>query len=246
MAVSGVWRCIPGSVWLLGFISLEQFCFRLCAGRADVAALRRQEPLPETADELCLVADALAAPADSVFLGARATEHTLKSLSATGALKSWRVLHFATHGLVAGKTKAFSVSHAEPSLLLTPPEKASNEDDGLLTASEVARLEMDADWVILSACNTAAADGSPGAEALSGLASAFLYAGARSLLVSHWYVNSEGAVRLITGAFAELRRDPAIGKAEALRRSFEARIREGGGRGHPSYWAPFIIVGEGG
>jgi len=92
--------------------------------------------------------------------------------------------------------------------LLTPPEKASNEDDGLLTASEVARLEMDADWVILSACNTAAADGSPGAEALSGLASAFLYAGARSLLVSHWYVNSEGAVRLITGAFAELLRDP--------------------------------------
>jgi CHAT domain-containing protein/tetratricopeptide (TPR) repeat protein len=215
-------------------------------GRADLAALRRQEPLPETVDELCQVANALAAPPDSLFLGARATEPTLKSLSTSGALKSRRVLHFATHGLVAGETKAFSVNRAEPALLLTPPETASSEDDGLLTASEVARLEMDADWVILSACNTAASDGSPGAEALSGLASAFLYAGARSLLVSHWYVNSEGAVKLITGAFAELRRDPTIGKAEALRRSIEARIREGGGRAHPSYWAPFAIVGEGG
>jgi CHAT domain-containing protein len=104
---------------------------------------------------------------------------------------------------------------------------------------------MDADWVILSACNTAASDGAPGAEALSGLASAFIYAGARSLLVSHWYVNSESAVKLITGAFAELSRDPVMGKAEALRRSIEARIREGGGRAHPSYWAPFVIVGEG-
>lgn len=214
-------------------------------GKVDVAALRRQEPLPETADELCDVASALAASSDSVFLGARATEQTLKSLSATGALKSWRVLHFATHGLIAGETRAFAFNRAEPSLLLSPPDKASEVDDGLLTASEVARLEMDADWVILSACNTAASDGAPGAEALSGLASAFIYAGARSLLVSHWYVNSEGAVKIITGAFAELSRDPTIGKAEALRRSIEARIREGGGRAHPSYWAPFVIVGEG-
>ncbi|HEY7644998.1 MAG TPA: CHAT domain-containing tetratricopeptide repeat protein [Hyphomicrobiales bacterium] len=214
-------------------------------GRVDVAALRRQEPLPETADELCDVAGALAASPVSVFLGARATESTLKSLSSAGTLKTWRVLHFATHGLVAGETRAFSVNRAEPALLLTPPDKASEEDDGLLTASEVARLEMDADWVILSACNTAASDGAPGAEALSGLASAFIYAGARSLLVSHWYVNSESAVKLITGAFAELSRDPVMGKAEALRRSIEARIREGGGRAHPSYWAPFVIVGEG-
>jgi CHAT domain-containing protein len=154
-------------------------------GRVDVAALRRPEPLPQTADELCDVAGALAASPVSVFLGARATESTLKSLSAAGTLKTWRVLHFATHGLVAGETKSFSVNRAEPALLLTPPDKASEEDDGLLTASEVARLEMDADWVILSACNTAASDGAPGAEALSGLASAFIYAGARSLLVSH-------------------------------------------------------------
>jgi CHAT domain-containing protein len=214
-------------------------------GKVDIAALRRQEPLPETADELCDVASALVASSDSVFLGARATEQTLKSLSAAGALKSWRVLHFATHGLIAGETSAFAFNRAEPSLLLSPPDKASEVDDGLLTASEVARLEMDADLVILSACNTAASDGAPGAEALSGLASAFIYAGARSLLVSHWYVNSEGAVKIITGAFGELSRDPTMGKAEALRRSIDARIREGSGRAHPSYWAPFVIIGDG-
>lgn len=214
-------------------------------GKVNIAALRRQEPLPETADELCDVASALSASSDSVFLGARATEQTVKSLSVAGTLKSWRILHFATHGLIAGETSAFASNRAEPSLLLSPPDKPSEIDDGLLTASEVARLEMDADLVILSACNTAASDGAPGAEALSGLASAFIYAGARSLLVSHWYVNSEGAVKIITGAFAELSRDPTIGKAEALRRSIEARIREGGGRAHPSYWAPFVIVGDG-
>ncbi len=55
----------------------------------------------------------------------------------------------------------------------------------MLTASEIATLDLDADWVILSACNTAAADGTPGAEGLSGMAKAFFYAGARALLVSH-------------------------------------------------------------
>ncbi len=83
--------------------------------------------------------------------------------------------HFATHGLVAGQIRGA----AEPALVLTPPAVASAADDGLLTASEIARfLKLDADWVILSACNTAAGD-SPGAEGLSGLAKAFFYAGAR-------------------------------------------------------------------
>ena len=76
---------------------------------------------------------------------------------------------------------------AEPGLILTPPGEATPEDDGYLSASEIAGLKLDADWVILSACNTAAG-GAEGAEALSGLARAFFYAGARSLLVSHWAV----------------------------------------------------------
>jgi CHAT domain-containing protein/tetratricopeptide (TPR) repeat protein len=211
---------------------------------AEVNVLRRQPPLPETADEVCFVAKALGAAPDAVFLGAAASERKIKSLSASGALKSWRVLHFATHGLVAGETRTLVANRAEPALLLTPPEVASEEDDGLLTASEAANLRLDADWVILSACNTASTDGTPGAEALSGLASAFLYAGARSLVVSHWYINSEAAVSLITRMFGELARQPDISRGEAMRRSMKALVQQGGTKAHPSYWAPFVVVGE--
>src|SRR6185295_14125688 len=110
------------------------------------------------------------------------------------------------------------------------------------------RLRLDADLVILSACNTAAADGAPGAEALSGLARAFLYAGARSLLVSHWPVVSQSAVELTTGLVAAQQADPAIGRAEALRRSQRRAIAgaPAANAAHPLLWAPFVLVGEGG
>ena len=90
-------------------------------------------------------------------------------------------------------------SPASASPRSTPPASATTEDDGLLTASEVTTLALDADWVILSACNTASSDG--GGEALSGLARAFFYAGARALLVSHWAVASDAATRITTDAF---------------------------------------------
>src|SRR5262245_47996272 len=118
-------------------------------------------------------------------------------------------------------------------------------DDGLLTASEVAQLELDADWIVLSACNTAAGEKGD-AEALSGLARAFFYAKARALLVSHWYVVSDAAVKLTTTAFSELRTNPRIGRAEALRRSMTKMITKGmPEEAHPEYWAPFVLVGEG-
>lgn len=126
--------------------------------------------------------------------------------------------------------------------MLTPPQAATDDDDGLLTASEIANLRLDADWVVLSACNTAGGGSTDGGEALSGLARAFFYAGARALLVSHWYVNSNATVSLITRAFAELRDNPGIGRAEALRRSQSAMIAGGE---HPANWAPFVVVGEG-
>lgn len=99
--------------------------------------------------------------------------------------------------------------------------------------------------MVLSACNTASGDGAE-AEALSGLTRAFLYAGSRALVVSHWPVNSEAAVRLVTGTFSELKGNASIGRAEALRRAMLRQVREGGHRTHPSYWAPFVLVGEGG
>jgi CHAT domain-containing protein len=115
-----------------------------------------------------------------------------------------------------------------------------------LSASEIAALKLDADWVILSACNTAGGE-AEGAQALSGLARAFFYAGARALLVSHWYVDSNATVTLIKGAFAELKANPKLGRAEALRRSMLALIDKGSAaKAHPAVWAPFVVVGEGG
>ena len=115
--------------------------------------------------------------------------------------------------------------NAEPGLILTPPEIATPEDDGYLSASEIAALKLDADWVILSACNTAAG-GAEGAEALSGMARAFFYAGARSLLVSHWSVNSNATVKLITKAVSAMTTHSSVGRSEALRRSMIALIRK--------------------
>jgi CHAT domain-containing protein/tetratricopeptide (TPR) repeat protein len=214
-------------------------------GIAKTDALRRQTPLPETADELCSVARYVKAAPESVLLGASATEARVKSLSRSGRLADARILHLATHGLLAGETRMFLASRSEPSLILTPPDTPSEEDDGLLTATEVAALKLDADWVILSACNTASG-GEVGADALSGLARAFFYAGARSLLVSHWAVDSDATVNLITGAVAAMTREPRLTQAEALRRSMLALIATGGREAHPAYWAPFIVVGSSG
>ena len=101
--------------------------------------------------------------------------------------------------------------------------------------------------MILSACNTAAGD-APGAEGLSGLAKAFFYAGARSLLVSHWSVPSISTVKLTTPMLAEAAQHPEIGRAEALRRSMLALLddTENPHFAHPLFWAPFVVVGEGG
>jgi CHAT domain-containing protein len=140
---------------------------------------------------------------------------------------------------------------AEPGLILTPPpkdttdRKALDRDDGILTTSEIATLKLDADWVILSACNTAGGSGET-AEALSGMARAFFYAGARALLESHWEVGSDAAVKLVTRAFAELRATPQVSRADAFRISMRDLIQRGTlAEAHPSQWAPFVVVGEG-
>ncbi len=208
---------------------------------ADVAAIRNQGPLPETADELCGVAADLKADMGEMRLGTRATEAEVKRLSAGGELAMYRVLHFATHGAMAGELD----KDREPGLILTPPATASEEDDGYLSASEIAALKLDADWVILSACNTAAG-GAASAEALSGIARAIIYAGARALLVSHWAVYSDATVKLVARAAAAMARDARVGRAEAMRRAMLALIEKGAPHeAHPAYWAPFVVVGEG-
>jgi CHAT domain-containing protein/tetratricopeptide (TPR) repeat protein len=236
-------RCGPSRVQQVAALPEGRGAIKALArgGLADVAQIKQQVPLPETAIELCAIAETLGVPASEIRLGASATETELKALSSAGRLADYRVVHFATHGALSGEVGGSS----EPGLILTPPGKATDADDGYLTASEIAQMKLDADWVILSACNTAGG-GEQGGEALSGLARAFFYAGARALLVSHWAVDSAATVRLITEAFAQLQRDPKIGRAEAMRRSAIALISSGEPlAAHPAYWAPFVVVGEG-
>jgi CHAT domain-containing protein len=206
---------------------------------ADVEAVRQLPPLPETADELRAVAKDMGASEQDLYLAERDTEPMLRQ----AGLDKYRVIEFATHGLMSGDLEGL----AEPALVLTPPKEASPDDDGLLTASKIAMLRLNADWVVLSACNTAASDGTPDAGGLSGLARAFFYDGTRALLVSNWSVPSEATVKLITGAFGELKKDPTIGRAEAVRRAEMAMLDPANPPeyAHPMMWAPFIVAGEG-
>jgi CHAT domain-containing protein/Tfp pilus assembly protein PilF len=209
---------------------------------ADIAVLRKALPaLPETANELKRVAASVKASDADVVLGPDATETRVKQ----SKLDQYRIVYFATHGLLAGEVSQFAKLNAEPALVLSLPAKPTELDDGLLTASEVAQLKLSADWVVLSACNTAAGD-KPGAEALSGLARAFFYAGGRSLLVSHWEVETNSAVALMTGTFAALAANPQLSHGEALRQSMLAMINhpQQPNLVEPKYWAPFVVVGE--
>lgn len=205
----------------------------------DFDVLRTRLPaLPDTESELRAIGKTVGATDKDLYFGSAANVSNV----AAAKLDDYHIVDFATHGLVAGDVGGLS----EPALVLSIPAQPTAADDGLLTASRVAGLALDADWAVLSACNTAAGD-KPGAEGLSGLARAFFYAGARSLLVSHWPVNSEAAVKLTTGAFAELARTPGLGRAEALRRSMLALIADTSepSNADPTVWAPFALVGEG-
>jgi CHAT domain-containing protein len=209
---------------------------------ADLAELKAAlQPLPETANELERVAASVRADAAAIFLGAAATETRVKQEK----LDQYRIVYFATHGLLAGDVAQLAKLKAEPPRVLSLPDHPTELDDGLLTASEVAQLKLNADWVVLSACNTASAD-KPGAEALSGLARAFFYAGARSLVVSHWAVDSDSAVALMTGTFAALAANPRLSHAEALQKSMLAMIdnKQRPDWADPKFWAPFVVVGE--
>jgi CHAT domain-containing protein len=207
-------------------------------GTVDEAELRDLPSLPETAGELRAEAKLFKASAGSVLLLQAATVTAVKHAD----LSSHRIVAFATHGLLAG-----DVGIAEPGLVMTPPAQPSPADDGLLKASEIAQLKLNADLVILSACNTAASDGTPGAEGFSGLSKAFLYAGARSLMVSNWSVVSDSTVALMTRVAAHLE-EKSVGSAEALRRA-ELELMDDKDHpefAHPLFWAPFVVVGEGG
>ena len=203
------------------------------------ALLRALPPLHDTAEEVSTVARALGGDAGSVLLGANADEADLRA----HALDQYRVLYFATHGLLPGELHC----QAEPGLVLSPPAKpaANTDTDGLLESSEIAALRLNADLVVLSACNTAAAGGGRlGGGALEGLADAFFNAGARSVLATHWEVPSVATTRLMTGVFQRYGQYPMRGLAEALRQSQLALIAAPA-TAHPFNWAAFTLIGTG-
>jgi CHAT domain-containing protein len=148
-------------------------------------------------------------------------------------------LEFATHGLVAGDASDL----AEPALVLAAGATPADE---LLLASEAATLKLNADWVLLSACNTASPD-APEAQGLSGLTRAFFYAGAKSLLVSHWRVRDDVAPQLIPDVLVRERKDPTMSRAEALRQASLAVLDNRAlNAANPSAWAAFTLIGEAG
>jgi CHAT domain-containing protein len=211
---------------------------------ADLALLPR---LPDTADELKSIALSLQVdPSQVLFLGKEANEAKVKGTN----LSRFRVVAFATHGLVPGDLNGLT----QPALALSAPSIADVEGDGLLTMEEVLALKLDSDWVVLSACNTGTGAGS-GAEAVSGLGRAFFYAGTRTLLVTNWAVHSISARELVTDIFARQASDKKLTRAEALRQAMLALMDGPGyvedGRtlfayAHPMFWAPYTIVGDGG
>jgi CHAT domain-containing protein len=208
----------------------------------DVATLGENLPqLPGTRTEVEAIAKTLKANPGDIKLGSNATETAVKQANLT----QYRIVYFATHGLVSGDLERFAQSQAEPALVLTIPEEPTDFDNGLLQASEIALLKLNADWVILSACNTAA-DDKPGAEALSGLARAFVYAGARSLIVSHWEVDDQVTAQLMINTFQASARDATLSHAEALRQAMLAMIdnADSDAAADPRLWAPFVVVGE--
>ncbi len=214
----------------------------------DSAELAMLPRLPDTADELKSIALALQAdPSKVLKLGKDANEDAVKTMDLSG----FKVLAFATHGLVPGELNGLT----QPALALSAPAVAGVGGDGLLTMEEILSLKLDADWVVLSACNTGAGAGA-GAEAASGLGRAFFYAGTRALLVTNWSVHSQSARELVTNLFKRQADDPKLTRGEALRQAMMALADGPGYLGvegkteftyaHPLFWAPYTIIGDGG
>jgi CHAT domain-containing protein len=197
--------------------------------------------LKETGRELAEVGDSINAKDAEIVTGEGFNDG---SVAARQDLDQYRVLFFATHGLLPTKKDCLP----EPALLTSVGPDAS---DGLLTASKIAGLSLDADLVVLSACDTgggleAGVEDKTGlagsGEALSGLTRAFIYAGARSLIVSHWSVDVHAMVQLMTATFAS----SAPTQSGALREADLKLMNTPGQYSHPYYWAAFTVVGDGG
>ncbi len=192
--------------------------------------------LESTGEEVALISALLGSGRDGAITGSGASESFVK----TADLSDVRVLSFATHSWLGEQVAdATSGRISEPALLLA----ATPGEDGLLTASEIATLRLDADWVLLSACNTAS-PGTTSSDSLSGLSQAFFFAGARGVLVSHWYVDDVATSDLMTSTVEKA--SEGMNKSHALRQAMLSLMqRPDRDFAHPFFWAPFVFVGDG-
>ncbi len=202
-------------------------------GLSTINSIRALPSLPGSGQELSHLAENFGGTASLLLTQGKATEAAIKALD----FSPYSVVMFATHGLTSGEINGLS----EPALVMTPPDVATGDNDGLLTASEIAQLTIPADWVILSACNSGSGRNAT-APTYSGLARAFRLAGAHSLLLSHWPLRDDAAERLTLNTVKTT--DKGITRAQALRLASLKLIldRHVPGGAHPAVWAPFVIV----
>jgi CHAT domain-containing protein/tetratricopeptide (TPR) repeat protein len=189
-------------------------------------------PLPHTGAEIDAIGALFAPERRTLLRGAAARERTLVE---PGYLQRYRILHFATHGLVDARRPERS------SLALAFPQDPS--EDGALQASEIYQLRLDADVVVLSACETGLGQNVRG-EGVLGLPRAFLFAGASSVVVSLWSVADRSTSEFMQAFYRDLvqrRLPPAAALAEARR-----ALRRDARFAHPFYWAPFVVIGPAG
>ncbi len=221
---------------------------RIDAANAASERLENLDRLPDTADEIRGIAATLKADMGrDIFLGKDASETRVKSTD----LSDRQVVAFATHALMPGDLDGLD----QPALALSSPTVTGNKEDGLLTTSEIMKLKLNADWVVLSACETGGAEGSD--EALSGLGRAFFYAGTRAVLATMYSIETTSAEKLITLLFRDQTENERHTRAQALRQAMLALIDAPGyidpsskkavaSFAHPFFWAPFVLVGDGG
>lgn len=193
--------------------------------------------LPGTRNEVNGIARIV--PDTNVLLGPSVTEARIKRMSREGALASYRMLHFATHGIALPETPSLSA------LVLSQTKKAMEGEDGFLTMAEIAKLRIDAEQVVLSACDTGLGKLYAG-EGVVGLTQSFFVAGARAVAVSLWEVADDSTAELMLSAYDTMQTKGlsfAQAMAEAKRGLITGRL--GGGRfSRPYYWAPFVHYGS--
>lgn len=189
-------------------------------------------PLPETESEIESIRYQLSGDPADLLVREKATEDQIR---AHPDFRTAKVVVFATHGLAAGDALE---PDGLPSLLLSP----SSNGKRFLSSADIERLKIQADLVVLSACDTAAPDGSLGSAGLSGLARAFLQAGARAIVATHWRVRSDAAQAFSISIIKNWRQGLTLLSAKA---TAQKELRTTPGFEHPGLWASFVLLGAG-